>query len=176
MMQVAGTGIAAYLDKRFKADGFETALGLIGKGNNGGDTIIALTNLQKAGWTTMALIAIARDQSDPLLLDYQAGGGVIVTIEALPDIYVNSAGKGLVLDGIFGSGFHVPLADNVAETLQKTRAALPGFKWIAVDCPSGVDCLTGEVSEGTVKADVTVCLEAVKPGLLRYTAFPFVEN
>jgi len=34
-------------------------------------------------------------------------------------------------------------------------------------------CLTGEVSEGTVKADVTVCLEAVKPGLLRYTAFPF---
>lgn len=173
MMQVAGMGIAAYLDKRFKADGFETALGLIGKGNNGGDTIIALTNLQKAGWTTMALIAVARDQSDPLLLDYQAGGGVIATFEDLPDIYINSAGKGLVLDGIFGTGFHVPLAEGIIETLRITRAALPNFKWVAVDCPSGVDCITGEVSEGTVKADMTVCLEAVKPGLLRYTAFPF---
>ena len=37
MMQVAGKGIAAYLDQRYKANGFETALGLLGKGNNGGE-------------------------------------------------------------------------------------------------------------------------------------------
>ena len=173
MMQVAGKGIAAYLDQRYKANGFETALGLLGKGNNGGDTIIALTNLQRAGWRTMAHLAVDRGNNDALLEEYQACGGRIIEVQDLPAIHQKALGKGLVLDGVFGTGFRVPLARDIADLLSRTRALLPDFKWIAVDCPSGVDCETGDVSEGTIKADITLCLQAVKTGLLSYNAFPY---
>jgi len=41
---------------------------------------------------------------------------------------------------------------------------------IAVDCPSGIDCETGEIPENILRADLTVCMAAVKDGLLKYPA------
>ena len=43
---------------------------------------------------------------------------------------------------------------------------------VAVDCPSGVDCDSGAAAEETLAAEVTVCMAAIKAGLLRFPAFP----
>ena len=47
---------------------------------------------------------------------------------------------------------------------------------IAVDCPSGVDCDSGEAAlrEACIPADLTVTMAAVKQGLLKLPAFEFV--
>jgi NAD(P)H-hydrate epimerase len=44
---------------------------------------------------------------------------------------------------------------------------------VAVDCPSGVDCDSGEVAEETIPADLTVTMAAVKQGLVKLPAFEY---
>jgi len=39
---------------------------------------------------------------------------------------------------------------------------------VAVDCPSGLDCDTGELAEESLPADLTVTLAAAKPGLFNF--------
>lgn len=63
----------------------------------------------------------------------------------------------LVVDAAYGTGFR---GDYVAPS------APPGAPVLAVDIPSGVDGLTGEAGDGAVRADATVTLAALKPGLL----------
>ena len=45
---------------------------------------------------------------------------------------------------------------------------------VAVDCPSGVDCDSGEVAAECLAADATVTLAAVKQGLLKLPAYDFI--
>lgn len=172
MMRAAGEGIAELIIKRYGRTGY-SAVGLIGKGNNGGDGLIGLTALQKTGWTTTVLVVGERGKQDALLLDYIASGGVIVESDSLHDMNREAHGRGIILDGVYGTGFHPPLPEMVGKALQSVRKALPDFTWIAIDCPSGVDCETGEVSAATQKADLTICLEAVKDGLLLEPSFPY---
>jgi len=47
---------------------------------------------------------------------------------------------------------------------------------IAVDCPSGVDCDSGEAALECIPADLTVTMAAVKQGLLKLPAFEFVGD
>lgn len=173
MMHIAGEGIAEFIMQRIGNESKNNAVGLIGKGNNGGDTLIAITTLQKAGWTTLALLVGERGKHDQLLAAYTSSGGVIVEMPVLKDFQREAIGEGFILDGVYGTGFHPPLPGAVIDALKSVRLALPNFDWIAVDCPSGVDCETGEVSAGTQKARWTICLEAVKTGLMTETGFPY---
>ena len=43
-----------------------------------------------------------------------------------------------------------------------------------MDCPSGIDCDSGEVADETIPADLTITMVAVKQGLLKLPAFEFV--
>ncbi len=68
----------------------------------------------------------------------------------------------LAIDAMFGTGFHAALDDDAVEV---ARAFAP-LRTLAVDIPSGVDGTTGEVHGSAVRAEVTVCFAALKPGLL----------
>ncbi|MGH8975868.1 MAG: NAD(P)H-hydrate dehydratase, partial [Acidimicrobiia bacterium] len=82
-----------------------------------------------------------------------------------PDRLGRALGRAdLAIDAMFGTGFRGPLegeAASVASALD--RALLPV---LAVDIPSGVDGTTGAVAGPAVAATATVCLAALKPGLL----------
>jgi NAD(P)H-hydrate epimerase len=49
MMERAGNGIAGIVDTTYTHGSPGVVIGLIGSGNNGGDTLVALENLAKAG-------------------------------------------------------------------------------------------------------------------------------
>jgi NAD(P)H-hydrate epimerase len=78
----------------------------------------------------------------------------------------------VVIDAVLGTGFRLPLKDDVAAVLSRTAASLiaraPRPLRVAVDCPSGLDCDSGVASAAALAADVTVTLAAAKPGLLRF--------
>ncbi len=173
MMQSAGEGIAKVLVKLFSDSAQNTILGLVGKGNNGGDTLITLTELRRVGWNTSVLLVEPRTPGDALVSSYTAIGGNVVTITDLAAISHAASSGGIVLDGIYGTGFHPPMTEAIIDVLDKVRKATFGFTWVAVDCPSGIDAATGEVSPGTIPAKLTICLEAVKTGLMSYAAFPY---
>jgi ADP-dependent NAD(P)H-hydrate dehydratase / NAD(P)H-hydrate epimerase len=77
----------------------------------------------------------------------------------------------VLLDGVLGTGIRLPLKPEVGQVLGfvKDLKHLPDV--VAVDCPSGIDLDSGDAAEETIPADLTVCMAAVKTGLLKFPAF-----
>jgi NAD(P)H-hydrate epimerase len=73
------------------------------------------------------------------------------------------AGADVIVDALFGTGFHGEPRDDAARTIEAINAA--GVPVVAVDLPSGVDASTGEVAGVCVDATVSVTMHARKVGL-----------
>ena len=69
----------------------------------------------------------------------------------------------LIVDALFGTGFHGEPRAEAATTIERINAA--AVPVVAVDVPSGVDASTGEVAGGAVRATVTVTFHGRKLGL-----------
>ncbi|HEY0391114.1 MAG TPA: NAD(P)H-hydrate dehydratase [Solirubrobacterales bacterium] len=117
---------------------------LCGKGNNGGDGLVAARQLAKMGFGVEALELFSGE---------------------LPgDLDAWLAGSGAVVDSIFGTGF-------AGEPREPTAAAIEainrcGAPVVACDIASGVDASTGEIAGIAVEADLTVSFHAAKVGQL----------
>ena len=72
-------------------------------------------------------------------------------------------GADVVVDALFGTGFHGAPRDDAAGRIEQINRA--GVPVVAVDLPSGVDASTGEVAGAVVDADVTVTMHGPKVGL-----------
>ena len=72
-------------------------------------------------------------------------------------------GADVVIDALFGTGFHGAPRDDAAALIEGINTA--DAPVVAVDLPSGVDASTGEVAGAVVNADVTVTMHAPKVGL-----------
>jgi ADP-dependent NAD(P)H-hydrate dehydratase / NAD(P)H-hydrate epimerase len=72
-------------------------------------------------------------------------------------------GADVVIDGLFGTGFHGAPRDDAARMIERINAAAAPV--VSVDLPSGVDASTGEIAGAVVDADVTVTMHGPKVGL-----------
>ena len=72
-------------------------------------------------------------------------------------------GADVVIDALFGTGFHGAPRAEAAQSIARINAAAAPV--VAVDLPSGVDASTGESADAVVDADVTVTMHAAKVGL-----------
>jgi NAD(P)H-hydrate epimerase len=70
----------------------------------------------------------------------------------------------LVLDALFGTGFHGAPRPEAAAVIERINAC--GAPVVAVDLPSGVDASTGETAGAVVDADLTVTFHGRKVGLV----------
>jgi NAD(P)H-hydrate epimerase len=178
MMQNAGHGLAQEIEVlSYSADGREV-LALVGPGNNGGDALVALTHLAAEEWRVRAYL-VRRDAGDDPLVEKlkKAGGEILLAVED-PDFekleaFISTAD--VVVDGVLGTGFKLPLKPEVASVLDAVNQAIASLEWppyvVAVDCPSGVDCDTGQSAPQVIPASLTVCMAAIKRGLLQLPAF-----
>jgi NAD(P)H-hydrate epimerase len=80
----------------------------------------------------------------------------------------------VLIDGVFGTGIKLPLKDDIGSILNiiKTNIKISSTKIhvVAVDCPSGVDCETGDIADSAIPAEMTVTMAGVKIGLIRFPA------
>ena len=174
MMEKAGLGLAEIVQSFYGYEEPQAVLGLVGSGNNGGDTLIALEHLAKEGWTARAYLVRPREASDALVQRVREAGAVVMEAAQDADFRVLDEWIGassVVLDGVLGTGIRLPLKAEVASVLRHVKESplLPDV--IAVDCPSGVDLDTGDAAGEVLPADLTVCMAAVKAGLLRFPAY-----
>ena len=147
LMQNAGAAVAREVLRRFEHC---PVVVLCGPGNNGGDGLVAARDLASAGWPVSVALLESRDA--------RPWGGETI---ALSPQAVH--GAGLVIDALFGAGFHGELDPRARDTLAAAAAlALP---IVAVDVPSGIDGNTGE-AHGAVAAVLTVTFFRRKPGHL----------
>ena len=183
MMENAGRGLA---DVILDVYGFleeRSALGLVGSGNNGGDTLVALEYLAQEDWQVSALIIRPRAEDDPLMIRLKEAGGEIYHLngrfkqETLHKLLDEHA---VLMDGILGTGIHLPLKDELAELMDTIRIYIQEMPnpplVVAVDCPSGIDCDSGESARQCIPADITVTMAAIKQGLLKLPAFELLGD
>ena len=75
MMENAGQGLAEVTSERYPDFREQGVLGLVGSGNNGGDTLIALERLAEWGWSVAAYLVRPRPMDDPLIARLRSAGG-----------------------------------------------------------------------------------------------------
>ncbi len=175
MMQNAGQALAQVILEEFKDDVHVLyAVGLVGPGNNGGDTLIALAALVESGWSASAYIVGSRPAKDPLVKKLQEKNIQVTlssqdtNLETLDEL-VSQAD--VLIDGILGTGVKLPLKSEITKFLEHLAGVKDLPPVVAVDCPSGVDCDSGACAPNVIPAALTVCMAAVKQGLLRFPAF-----
>ena len=177
MMENAGNGIAKEIDRSYSHLTNKNVVALVGSGNNGGDALVALYYLAKNKWQTCAYIVRNRSNDDPLLTRLLNIGGQVIKIDE--DAKYSHLDKFLktysvLIDGVFGTGIKLPLNDEITKVLSFVKHKLETnsekVHVVAVDCPSGVDCETGEAADETIPSEITVTMAGAKSGLFKFPA------
>jgi hydroxyethylthiazole kinase-like uncharacterized protein yjeF len=179
MMENAGRGLAEIILDMYAEEVEPEVVGLVGPGNNGGDTLVALSTLVSNGWKARAFLV--KRKKDDLVKRFAAAGGEILSGDnAFQQLAEAIDTADVLLDGVLGTGIKLPLKKEIAELLSEVNDILDGMDEsplvVAVDCPSGVDCDSGEVADETIAADLTVTMAAVKQGLLKLPAFEYAGD
>ncbi|MEO1018164.1 MAG: NAD(P)H-hydrate dehydratase [Pseudomonadota bacterium] len=133
---------------------------ICGPGNNGGDGYLIARRLVDIGWSVDVTALYPQRK---LVGDAATAKGYWKR-EVLDAHDINWGHPDLIIDAIFGTGFSKELEGDVAQIFANINAA--GASVVAVDVPSGVDGMTGEVRGSAVSADHTVTFCCAKPGLL----------
>lgn len=182
MMENAGRGLAEIVNQIALNDDLDVVLGLAGPGNNGGDTLVALTHLAEDGWEACAYV-LKRKKKDELIARLLEAGGKVIFAESDKDFsQLNSSLEiaEVFLDGLLGTGVKLPLKPEAAVLLGEMNEILADLEEppivVAVDCPSGVDCDSGQAAAECIPADLTVTMAAIKRGLLKLPAFELVGD
>jgi hydroxyethylthiazole kinase-like uncharacterized protein yjeF len=132
-----------------------------GKGNNGGDGLVAARALREMGFEVEALLLAPGDQlSEDARANLDRFDGARQVDSA--DLAAAIAGTGVVVDAVFGTGFAGNPRDPAAtaiDAMNDTDAPV-----VATDVASGVNASTGEIEGKAVAADVTVTFHAPKLG------------
>jgi hydroxyethylthiazole kinase-like uncharacterized protein yjeF len=179
MMEAAGSHLAEVIHTLYVPDEDNIVVGLVGSGNNGGDTLIALSYLQRNGWQVRAYLMKDRPVDDPDLQKMKDQGIEIMAsakdpkFEILDEWMITSS---VLIDGAIGTGLTLPVNPDAAKVLRFVRDHQELPLVIAVDCPSGINCDTGEVDESCLPADITVCMEAIKIGMLKFPAYSYLGD
>jgi NAD(P)H-hydrate epimerase len=153
---------------------------LCGGGNNGGDGYVIARHLQNqaVAVTVFAITDPARLTGDAAV-NYnicEKMGLTVCRIESDEQLHSAAkawAGAAVIVDALLGTGFTGTVRPRVAAVIERCNAVV-GAKIVAVDVPSGLDCDTGQPSNATVRADVTVTFVAPKPGFGVALAGPYV--
>jgi ADP-dependent NAD(P)H-hydrate dehydratase / NAD(P)H-hydrate epimerase len=181
MMENAGKGLAEIVHAIGQENDWHFVTGIVGSGNNGGDTLVALTWLAEAGWRTHAYLVNRKPTDDKLVNRYLSAGGEVTPLASdsgFDSLRHFIADSDLLLDGLLGTGIKLPLRNEAALVLQNIASILADLELppfiVAIDCPSGIDCDTGACAEETLPADLTITMAAVKQGMLKLPAFEYL--
>ena len=175
MMENAGLELAKSITAH--SQGIEKSLfALVGRGNNGGDTLVACAHLAEKGWEVGVFLQAGRED-DQYVEKVRMNGGTVYrskTKDESSQLAKLVEQHAVLLDGLLGTGVKLPLRNEAARLLSQAKGALAQMNnppmVIAVDCPSGLDCDSGKIAAEALQADLTVCMAAVKRGMLTKTA------
>jgi NAD(P)H-hydrate epimerase len=139
-----------------------------GKGNNGGDGLVAARHLDRWGaGATAVLLADQAEYRGPAARNLRRllHADVRVVRATATVVERELARADVAVDAVFGTGFRGGAPAGRYAAAIEALAGFPG-PVIAVDVPSGVDAASAAAPGPAVRADVTVTFGALKPGLV----------
>jgi ADP-dependent NAD(P)H-hydrate dehydratase / NAD(P)H-hydrate epimerase len=156
-MERAGIGLARVAGEAAGAGRLRV---VIGKGNNGGDGLVAARVLRGDGREVDVLTVAPLDE---------LRGDALANLERLPGAAPEPFAaerlerSGVVVDALLGTGFEGVAREPVAGAIAAINAQ--DAPVVACDVPSGVDASTGEVEGEAVRARATATFHGSKLGL-----------
>ncbi|GAB4469686.1 MAG: NAD(P)H-hydrate dehydratase [Anaerolineae bacterium] len=197
MMQNAGLGVARVIRQLLgKETAGKRVAVLVGPGNNGGDGLVAARIIRQETEAEVGAYLLKPRGDDEPVFAAARGAGVFIA-DADSDqrgrVLTNLvASADILVDALLGTGARLPIKGDLAKLMKRAAAALQRLPdgseeaslwlespaWpgpiparrtlvVAVDCPSGLDCDSGEIDPLTIPADVTVTFAAAKVGQVR---------
>lgn len=172
LMDHAGRRVAEVAGALLRERSGHRVLVLAGKGNNGGDGLVAARYLRVQGIEASVLLLGPPDE-----LRGEAGEALkaaqeaAVPIRQMPDLGPGGAAAAineadLIVDALFGTGFRGPVRGEAAVLIELANHA--GRPIVAADIPSGLEADTGRWEGACTRAAATVTMALPKPGLLIY--------
>ncbi len=175
LMERAGQAVANVATSMY--DGMSSmTLVLCGKGNNGGDGLVAARILQERGWLVLVVLPFPPgDLSSDALIMLSRAITVNVPIR-MSTTDEELAEADVVIDALLGTGIYGPVDGVLAELIDQVNFVRGGRKVLAVDIPSGIDADSGAVHNTAIRAECTVTLATPKLGLLNYPGSEYVGS
>jgi NAD(P)H-hydrate epimerase len=159
LMEAAGAAVA---DVARELCGQGPVRVVCGKGNNGGDGLVAARHLAETGFEVETLLLWpAAELSDDARANLERLPGAAETAGAA-GLEGRLRGSGAVVDAVFGTGFSGAPRDPAGAAIEAMNRC--GAPVVAADIPSGVDASTGEVEGAAVRATATVAFHSAKLG------------
>jgi NAD(P)H-hydrate epimerase len=159
LMEAAGAALAGVAEETAGEGPIRV---VCGKGNNGGDGLVATRLLAEWGHRVEALLlwpASELSEDSAANLKRLEGGAREVSPGDIADAL---AGSGAVIDAIFGTGFEGAPRDPATAAIDAINGC--GAPVVAADIASGVDASTGETEGAAVRASATATFHAAKLG------------
>jgi len=187
-MEEAGSGIALVVHEYVESHKASRPVILAcGKGNNAGDGYVAGLHLLNLDYEVLAYQLVPITECSRLCrASYQRflqAGGRVIQIQTAEELSLPT--EGIIVDAIFGTGFHGQVADPFKAIIKKLNAS--NLPIISVDIPSGLDGSTGQAADAAIIATETAFLGLPKTGFflndgwdcvgkLRYVDFGIPHN
>jgi NAD(P)H-hydrate epimerase len=159
LMERAGRGLASLVSDRAPAG---RVVVVCGKGNNGGDGLVAARVLREQG-REVDVLALA--EPEEFSTDARAKLSLLAGPPPSSFTPARLVDAGVIVDAILGTGFAGSPRDLVAGAIEAINGLSNDPRVIACDVPSGVNGSTGEVEGAAVRATATATFHAGKPGL-----------
>ena len=185
MMENAGSRIADFLIDEFKENLLDNSIvAVCGKGNNGGDALVAIRHLsgyilaqnksnKKINLSVILLCSPEELKTTESVLNWQ----IISKIESIKKFTLGSSNiteiedmikkSRIILDGIFGTGIKREIKEPYARAIEIINNKKGTAFILAVDIPSGLDPDSGKIIDKAINADATVTFHRPKHGLLK---------
>ncbi len=164
LMHTAGIRIAEFVRAHYPSG---KIVAFAGPGNNGGDTFAALAELEPR-YERIVYAADVTSESEARKDARSRAAAAGVRTEPLPlkdaDALEAVHDAALAVDGLLGTGARLPVAPEYRACVRALDSR--HVPVLAIDIPTGMDALSGEIATDAVRASTTVTLAALKPGLL----------
>lgn len=175
LMENAGRSVAMIVQDLCREKGTGTYVFLVGKGNNGGDALVAARHLYQRGADVKLFLLFKPENFQGIVREnWRFIEDLGIKWHYLEDdhsfyllkLCLNSCR--MVIDGIFGTGFRGRPRKNIVRAIKHINDSQ--CQVLAIDVPSGADADHGQVGEFCVQADYTVTFAWPKRGLVLFPA------
>lgn len=184
LMDRAGCALAETVRKNVAPSA--SVVVLAGNGNNGGDGWVCARELARSGYrVTLFCARLPQDlhaepaRTTALETELAAAAETLpLTIETNPSadaVQQAISTANVVVDALLGTGFSgTTVREPFSTWISLANTARPATSFaVAADAPSGLSAQTGHAAQPTFRANATVTMLALKPGLIAGSARPF---
>lgn len=182
LMENAGKSLADVVSTRLGDLHDRNITVFVGKGGNGGDGLVAARHLVSRGASANVVLLYKKSEirNKPALVNLEIIEKLAETLPekirilSIADLQgLKSLDSDVLIDAMLGTGIRGRPREPLMTAIELFNNS-KGLK-VAVDTPSGLNPDTGDTAGGVaVKADITVTMHYVKPGLLKEEAREYV--